>query len=134
VLAGVGAGSAKYDFRRRVGVSGVHDEDAAKNEADGVGDNGGSPGRDAASGDQRDDVAKHRVYVLHGSQYWLPGGEDFVVQVGAVVRRGCRLACKGRMAKTEAGGGVLHAKAAASAGAFTAAAAGEACGSRDGIG
>jgi hypothetical protein len=102
----------------------------AQHEIEGVGEDGSAARRDAASGEEDDDVGESGTDPARGASLVA---EDFVEKVGGVVEEVSGFARKGGVAKTEAGRRVLHGEAAASAGALTAAATSEGARSGDGI-
>jgi len=111
-------------LERGVGGFFVDDEDAAKDKAEGVGDDGSAAGGDAALSDEDDDVGEGRVDFLGG----LEGGGDFAEEIGGEIGTiGGRIrgsSCLGGMLEAKAGGKILNREAAASVGASAAPATG----------
>lgn len=66
---------------RSVGGFFVDDEYAAKDKAEGVGDDGGAAGGDAALGNEDDEMGESRVDFLGG----LEGGGDFAEEIGGEI-------------------------------------------------
>jgi hypothetical protein len=103
----------------------------AQHETEGVGEDGSAARRDAAGGEEDDDVGESGTDPARSA---FLVAEDFVEKVGGVVEEVSGFASKGGVAKTEAGRRVLDGESAASAGALTAVAARGGARSGDGIG
>jgi hypothetical protein len=95
----------------------VDDEHAAKDKAEGVGNDGGTPRGNAALGNEDNEVGESRVDFLGR----LEGGGDFAEKIGGEVGavgggiRSC--SCRGGVLEAKAGGRILNREAAASVGA-----------------
>jgi len=69
------------ELGRSVGGFFVNDQHAAKDEAKGVGDDGGAAGGDAALRDKNDEVGESRVDFFGG----LEGGDEFAEEIGGEI-------------------------------------------------
>jgi hypothetical protein len=111
-------------LERDVGGFLVDDEYAAKDEAKGVGDDGGAAGGNAALGHEDDEMGESRVDFLGG----LEGGGDFAEEIGGeigTIGGGIRSSSfRGGMLEAKAGGRLLNREAAASVGTSAAPATG----------
>jgi hypothetical protein len=102
----------------------VDDEYAAKDKAEGVGNDGGTPRGNAALGNEDDEVGESRVDFLGG----LEGGGDFAEEIGGEIGtigggiRSC--SSQAGMLEAKAGGRILNREAAASVGTSAAPATG----------
>jgi hypothetical protein len=72
------------NFDRSVGGFFVDDEDAAKDEAEGVGDDGSATRGDAALGNENDEVGESRVDLLGGFERGDGFSEKIGGEVGAI--------------------------------------------------
>jgi len=112
------------EFHGSVGGFPVDDQHAAKDETEGVGDDGGAAGGDAALGEEDDEVAESRVDFLGR----LKGRDGFPEklngEVGNVGDGVSSFAYTVGVSEAEAGGGILNGEAAATVGTVAAATAG----------
>jgi hypothetical protein len=90
------------NFDRSVGGFFVDDEDAAKDETESIGDDGSAARRDAALGNENDEVGESRVDLLGGFER----GDGFSEKIGGEVS-----AIGGGRSRSGGESGVFRAKA-----------------------
>lgn len=113
--------SGPLEFHRSVGGFPVDDQHTAKDETEGVGDDGGAAGGDAALGKENDEVAESCVDFLGR----LKGRDGFPEKLNGEVCDGVSSSTYTLgVSEAEAGGGILNGEAAATVGTAAAATAG----------
>jgi len=111
VPVGAWPGRAPVDLRWRARDLAIHDDHAAEQEAQGEGYNRGAAGRDAALGQQLDDVGKDCIDRFSGTVAALVDDQELFGEVGGVLQLVRRLSVS-RVPGAEAGGRVLGKEAA----------------------
>lgn len=111
-------------MERDVGGFLVDDEYAAKDKAEGVGNDGGTPRGNAALGNEDDEVGESRVDFLGGAESRDDFAEEIGREIGTIGVRIRSCSSQAGMLEAKAGGRILNREAAASVGTSAAPATG----------